>query len=37
MVFFFKKIDRKVLDAMLGFAGGVHDRGQLLVPLGPQV
>jgi len=37
MVFFFKKIDRKVLDAMLGFAGGVMTAASFWSLLAPSI
>ena len=37
MVFFFKKIDRKVLDAMLGFAGGVMTAASFWSLLAPGI
>ena len=37
MVFFFKKIDRKVLDAMLGFAGGVMIAASFWSLLAPSI
>ncbi|NLJ47748.1 MAG: ZIP family metal transporter [Treponema sp.] len=37
MVFFFKKIDRKILDAMLGFAGGVMTAASFWSLLAPGI
>lgn len=37
MVFFFKKIDRRVLDAMLGFAGGVMTAASFWSLLAPGI